>query len=296
MQDRVDNLIKEALAPVYEPGKELNQSILCSAKRKEKNNMKTRNKLSFAAAVAICVLCVGSVSVYAAVQMIKGTTALDYGITTNSSNISEQTNINFDSTLVGEETPSVIEKISLQEGKDNTPWLSKEVLQRTEYIKVSDDSIHWSETSYVVEDTIYTFADYGTATKEAKMDHWFMKEYELVENVNYVESVCEEEGINTKELTASFKYGKGYFELTESKDMMLAQEESQEFVLITNEVTSSNTYIGAQGYEFTLVNDEVDGKPRSCVAICYENYTGSLTFYDMTDAEVCHVLDTIRVK
>ena len=96
--------------------------------------MKTRNKLSFAAAVAICVLCVGSVSVYAAVQMIKGTTALDYGITTNSSNISEQTNINFDRTLVGEETPSVIEKISLQEGKDNTPWLSKEVLQKTEYI------------------------------------------------------------------------------------------------------------------------------------------------------------------
>lgn len=295
MQNKMDKLIKESLMPMYEPDNKLNQSILCSVKRRRKNNMIRMKKIPFAAAVAVCVLCIGSGTVYAAVQLLRGTTAFEYGISTNT-NTEEKSDAMFDSTNVGDVKDSQTEILLEQEGDSKTAWLSKEVQQVTEYVKESDDTVNWTEKSYLVDKTIYTFADYNTAVKEAGMDKWFLQEFQLMENVTYAESVCEEEGMNIREISAVFEYGKGHFELSESKDLNLGEEDLGAYMLITNEITDSQKYMSALGYEFTIGEDVIDGVNRFSVAISYENYTGSLVFYNMTEDEMYQVLDEVQIK
>ena len=295
MQNKMDKLIKESLMPMYEPDNKLNQSILCSVKRRRKNNMIRMKKIPFAAAVAVCVLCIGSGTVYAAVQLLRGTTAFEYGISTNT-NTDEKSDAMFDSTNVGDVKDSQTEILLEQEGDSKTAWLSKEVQQVTEYVKESDDTVNWTEKSYLVDKTIYTFADYNTAVKEAGMDKWFLQEFQLMENVTYAESVCEEEGMNIREISAVFEYGKGHFELSESKDLNLGEEDLGAYMLITNEITDSQKYMSALGYEFTIGEDVIDGVNRFSVAISYENYTGSLVFYNMTEDEMYQVLDEVQIK
>ena len=295
MQNKMDKLIKESLMPMYEPDNKLNQSILCSVKRRRKNNMIRMKKIPFAAAVAVCVLCIGSGTVYAAVQLLRGTTAFEYGISTNT-NTEEKSDAMFDSTNVGDVKDSQTEILLEQEGDSKTAWLSKEVQQVTEYVKESDDTVNWTEKSYLVDKTIYTFADYNTAVKEAGMDKWFLQEFQLMENVTYAESVCEEEGMNIREISAVLEYGKGHFELSESKDLNLGEEDLGAYMLITNEITDSQKYMSALGYEFTIGEDVIDGVNRFSVAISYENYTGSLVFYNMTEDEMYQVLDEVQIK
>lgn len=294
MNDKMENLIKESLTPMHEPDDILNQAILCSAKRKGRNNMMKMKKLPFVAAIAVCALCVASGTVYAAVHFLRDTTAFQHGITANV-DISESQDTMFESMNVGDIKDSESKILSEENGDSETPWLSKEVQQVTEYLKVSDDSVNWTDSRYIVDKTIYSFADYATAAKVAEMDNWFTSEYELVENVDYVESVSED-AMHVREITAMFKCGEGYFELAESKDLLLAEDDSNGYVLITNEVTDSKKYLSAQGHEFTIVDDVVDGVKRSNVAISYKNYTGSLSFYHMTDEAVERVLDEIQIK
>ena len=294
MNENMDKYIKEALTSMYEPDKKLNQSILCSARWKGKNNMTRIKKLPFAATIAICVFCIGTGTVYAAVHLLKETTPFEYGITTTK-DINETQNTMFDVEKVGDIKDSKVESVSKETGNKETIWLSKEVQQVTEYMKISDDSVNWTDSSYIVDKTIYTFADYVTAAKEADMDNWLIKDYELMRNVDYVESKSEDI-MHVREISATFKCGEGYFELVESKDLKLAEDDSIESILITNEVTDSEKYMSAQGHEFTIVDDVLDGTKRSCVSINYKNYSGTLSFYNMLDTEIYQVLDDIQIK
>jgi len=65
MEKEFDELVKRALSPKDEPDFWLNQNILNRTKE-QKTMMKSKKKLSVAVLVAILVLCLGSVTVYAA--------------------------------------------------------------------------------------------------------------------------------------------------------------------------------------------------------------------------------------
>lgn len=306
MQDKMDKLIKEALIPIDEPDIRLNQKILCSLEKKGRNNMKKNRRMPAAAVIIVCLLCIGSGTVYAAAKLLREMQVFDYGMVTKETAVSEEMEADNkignadDSGLsvhnTGEIKESVTHNIVTEEGTAETPWLSKEVQEVTEYLKESDDAVNWKEDSYLVQKTIYTFADYGTAVEVAGMDNWLSEDFEETESVIYTESVCESEEMNIREITAAFRYGAGYFEVTESKDMNILETEEFTYMLLTGETSDSWEYTNAYGDHFTITSDENEGKKRFNTVITYENYTGYVSFYDMPRETVCRILDTVAVK
>lgn len=306
MQDKMDKLIKEALIPIDEPDIRLNQKILCSLEKKGRNDMKKNRRMPAAAVIIVCLLCIGSGTVYAAAKLLREMQVFDYGMVTKEAAISEEPGADNiignaeDSGLsihnTGEIKESANHSISTEKGTEETPWLSKEIQEVTEYLKESDDAVNWKEGSYLVQKTVYTFADYDTAVEVAGMDNWLSEDFEETEHVIYTESVCESEGMNIREIMAVFRYGAGYFEVSESKDMNILETEEFTYMLLTGETSASWEYTNPYGHHFTITSDTDDGKERFHTAISYENYTGYLSFYDMPREAVYQILDAVTIK
>lgn len=311
MKDNIDELLKLALLPTIKPDDKLNETIFNHQNLRRKNNMSIFQKIPKAAAVAACVLCLGSVSVFAANTALKNTTAFRHGITTDSNmkvtddgtevtspNVKDDEFPTFDATSMENTKEATVDDISVENGTADTPWLSKKVQSVTEYNKTSDDAINWEDYTYIVTKTTYTFADYAGAVTEAEMDNWFSKEYEALKNVTYVESLCESEELNDRTIEGTFKFGSGTFELSESKSLNNEgeAEDVDSFTLITNETSNERTYTNENGYTFNLADDESNGETRTNVVIAYKNYTGHISFYNMTEDEIYHVLDTVQIN
>ncbi len=299
MKDKMDGLLKKALLPTLEPDTSLNQEICNYQNTRRKTNMSKLKKLPAAAAIAVCVLCAGSVTVFAGNHFLKNMHAFQFGVSTNDNQdaVSEEES-EFDATAMKEQPEDKIEDISVESGTAGTAWLSKKVQKVTQHVQTSDDRVNWEDYAYDVIYTTYEYADYNTAVKDKGMDNWLSESYQNIGNVQYVESVAESEDSNEHSTGGTFMYGSGTFELSESVTMDMEGNplEIDSYTVITNETFNERTYTNKKGYTFTLADDETDGNKKTTVAITYGNYSGTLTFHGMTEEEIYHVLDTLQLK
>lgn len=299
MKDKMDGLLKKALLPTLKPDASLNQEIYNYQNTRRNTNMRKFKKLPTAAAIAVCVLCVGSVTVFAGNHILKNMHAFQYGVSTddNQDTVSEEES-KFDATAMKELPEDKAEDISVERGTADTAWLSKKVQKVTQYVQTSDDAVNWEDYAYDVINTTYEYEDYQTAVKDTGLDNWLSEEYQNIGNVQYVESTAESEDSNSQSIGGTFAYGSGTFELSEErqKDMQGNPLEIDSYSVITNETSNERTYTNKAGYAFTLVDDEMDGEMRTTAAVTYGNYSGSLVFHGMTQEEIHHVLDTLQLK
>ena len=299
MKDEMDELLKKALLPTLEPDTSLNQEICNYRNIRRNTNMSRFKKLPTAAAIAVCVLFVGSVTVFAGNHFLKNMHAFQYGVSTNDNqNTVSEEESKFDATAMKEQPEDKAEDLSVESGTANTAWLSKTVQKVTQHVQASDDAVNWEDYAYDVIKTTYEYEDYQTAVKDTGLDNWLSEEYQNIGNIQYVESTAESEDSNNQSIGGTFAYGSGTFELSEEsqKDMEGNPLEIDSYSVITNETSNERTYTNKAGYAFTLVNDETDGEMRTTVAVTYGNYSGSLVFHGMTEEEIYHVLDTLQLK
>ena len=66
--NNMDELLKKALTPYFEPGDKLNGKIYEAKKSGKVVNMKNHRKMIKAAVIVVCILCAGTASVYAAIN------------------------------------------------------------------------------------------------------------------------------------------------------------------------------------------------------------------------------------
>ena len=299
MKDKMDGLLKKALLPTLEPDASLNQAIYNYRNIRRNTDMRKFNKMPTAAAIAICVLCIGSVTAVAASHFLKEMHTFQYGVSTNAGEeaVSDK-EPKFDASTMKEQPEDIVEDVSAEKGTADTAWISKKVQKVTQHNQASDDAVHWEDYSYVVTQTTYEYKDYYTAVEDQGVDNWLSEDYQTIGNVQYMESVAESEDSKEQSVEGTFVYGSGSFELSESITMDLKGNplEIDSYTIITNEVSNERTYTNKGGYTLTLVDDEADGEIRTTVAVTYQNYSGSLVFRGMTEEEVHHVLDSLQLK
>lgn len=299
MKDKMDGLLKKALLPMLEPDASLNQKIYNYQNTRRNTDMRKFKKLPAAAAIAICVLCIGSVTAFAANHFLKEMHTFQYGLSTNTSEeaVSEK-EPKFDASTMKEQPEDTVEDIFAEKGTAETAWLSKKVQKVTQHNQTSDDAVNWEDYSFVVTETTYEYEDYHTAVEDKGVDNWLSEDYQSIGNVQYKESVAESEDSKEQSVGGVFAYGSGRFGLSETITMDMEDNplEIDSYTMIMDKVSNERTYTNKEGYTFTLVDDEADGEIRTTVAVTYKNYSGSLIFYGMTEEEIHHVLDTLQMK
>lgn len=299
MKDKMDGLLKKALLPMLEPDASLNQKIYNYQNTRRNTDMRKFKKLPAAAAIVICVLCIGSVTAFAANHFLKEMHTFQYGLSTNTSEeaVSEK-EPKFDASTMKEQPEDTVEDIFAEKGTAETAWLSKKVQKVTQHNQTSDDAVNWEDYSFVVTETTYEYEDYHTAVEDKGVDNWLSEDYQSIGNVQYKESVAESEDSKEQSVGGVFAYGSGSFGLSETITMDMEDNplEIDSYTMIMDKVSNERTYTNKEGYTFTLVDDEADGEIRTTVAVTYKNYSGSLIFYGMTEKEIHHVLDTLQMK
>ncbi|MGN0394938.1 MAG: hypothetical protein ACI4EF_06210, partial [Coprococcus sp.] len=118
MKDDMDILLENALKPDFEPDKELNEKILGSIGHRKSS--KTFKVLRAAAAI-VAIICVSSIGVYAASQIIRKVFVTDHSISVGNPDYL------YDDEMNSMEEEVTIENIGHEEGADNVNWITKDV-------------------------------------------------------------------------------------------------------------------------------------------------------------------------
>lgn len=272
VRDKIDILIEKSLETDYEPGNELNEKILESARHRKKRGI--IYKLPRVAAIVLAITCMGSIGVYAAGPIIKKIFTTDHSISTGNPDYVD------DDAIASPEDEVSTENLGYEEGDENVNWLTKNVQVVNGYAR----------------NTYYTYRDYETALKDAKLDNWFTESYENDGDVTYV--VTETEDFLEYSIDASFSYGNGRFFVCED---VLTGNIAEDFAYSVRLENTNNErdYTSASGETFTLVDQITkDGTAEvttTFVMIVYDDYRGYISFENLTDEEIHKILDTVKV-
>ncbi len=273
MEDRIDILIEKSLQFDFEPDKEVNERILGGANHRRKNGV----LFSFprVAVAAIAIICMGSVGVYAATNIIKKVFITDHSISVGNSEYVD------DAAIALQEKDVKTENVGHEEGGENVKWISKDVQVVNGY----------------ATNTYYVYKDYKTALQDAELDNWFGTSYENTENVIYV--VTETEDTVDRCLNADFSYGEGSFHVCEEIMTGNIAEDVACSIKLEN-TNNKRDYTSASGQVFTLVDqitaDGAEQKTMTFVMVAYDDYFGYIAFENLKDEEIHKVLDTVEIQ
>lgn len=271
-KDNMDILLENALRPNLEPSKEINEKILGSIGHRRSNNMMF--KLARVAAVIIAIICVGSIGVYAASQVIKKGFTTEHSISVGNPDYVD------DAAIASPGDAVTIENVGHEEGDDSVNWITKDV----------------QVVNGCATNTYYGYKDYETALLDSELANWFNTSYENPENVIYV--VTETEDIVERAIDATFLYGEGSFSLHESIMTGNISGDAAYSIQLQN-TNNKRNYTSKSGLEFTLVdeitNDGVGEEITTFVMIAYDDYSGYISFHNLNDDEIHMILDTVNI-
>lgn len=274
-----EGLLGKALRPVYEPSEELNQKILAGEKKSEgniyMNGLRKWYVLPKAAAIALAVVCVGSVGVYAAVKALKKPVVTDHAISVGNEDYID------DDAISRTEEPVTTNILATEAGNEDTAWIFKSVSEVNGYTTTS-----------------YTYDSYTAALKDAGMGIKFTKEYELSSDGAYF-STTEGDGYSTKCISATFIYNEGCFSVNQDISSGNIAEDAAYSIKLQN-TSNEREYSSTSGTEYYLV-DEIAAENNEDVVTTYvmlstDNTNGYISFKGLSEDEMHEVLDTVLVE
>lgn len=287
----LDSLLKQSLTPDKQADAGLDAAILeelsdssFAEKRQPKRYERRWSKglVAKVAAVVLAVLVVGAGTTYAAGRIL-GNVA--------------------------------VRETRLAVGKDAETWVAKEystpapeVFSGIEIVEKvpGGPGDHWVEKEEILFDGSrifnYTYSDYHTAVSDAGFPNVFTTILGTQKSVTYQTTMYELSGEEPFEggtmLYVRCDYGFGSYQLEQMHRDGGEGPEAVGVVGFSIPMTHSGnvrTYVSANGTEFTLVDDVVQGAvlKKTVVMIDCEKMIGSLTLEGLTEEEIHQVLDTL---
>lgn len=325
MKDKLDTLLENAYKEKFEPGKDLNDSILNGNSNNDKKiisydtNIKSRDefmKKSFmdsftkVAVVAFCIVSIGGIGYWASSN---GSSFVGKKSTKEGSTVVETTS------EIAETQPLIEEKeteeefpmydeneraeweelnkkydfsniITAKKGTNKDGWISRE-------LDVSEDGY---------ANVRYYYDSYQEAVEASGLGNIFTKEYKRVDEDHilcYTDIISLEgtQELLERSIYTRFEYNKGLVFLTEdynnrhTKDLKYTD-------IILKKPKNERIYTSKNGYEFTLKdggNTDDDGNAVDCTrtVIMSENrkYVITLEFRELSEEEIREVLDTVII-
>ena len=272
MKDRIDILIEKSLQLDFEPDKGVNEKILEGVKQRRKNGGLVN--LPKVAAIVLAIICMGSIGVYAASNIIKKVFVTDHSISVGNPEYVD------DAAIASKEEDVTTENIAHEEGDENVKWIIKDVQVVNGY----------------ATNTYYAYKDYETALQDAKLHNWFNTSYEGADNATYV--VTETEDTVDRCIDASFLYGEGRFFVCEQVMTGNIAADVAHSIKLEN-TNNERDYTSASGQVFTLVDqitdDGTEKRTTTFVMVAYDDYYGYIAFEDLDDEEIHKILDTVEI-
>lgn len=288
MKDKLDELLKDSLAPNMAPSEELNDKILGSMQDNEQNivkmpKRKKRNLMKVAVAFLAITIAMPA-AVYAAEQFIEIRNAYISKDSVSMGNMEY---------MVEETSEPEQEPVRKSKGKvmgtAEDKWISKE------------------ETRVgSIKGVTYEYADYKTALEESGLENWFTTEYEAYYEEDYGGNVVYYEAkasfFKVHNISVALKYKDGYFKVTEMKFEGSVAEDYL-FSVPIDEMENPREYVNKAGAGFALVDNRKTVESEkgtieeesTIVIIRYGMYCGSLEFYDLSEKEIHQILDTLTI-
>lgn len=291
MKDKLDELLKDSLAPNMAPSEELNDKILGSMQDNEQNivkmpKRKKRNLMKVAVAFLAITIAMPA-AVYAAEQFIEIRNAYISKDSVSMGNIE----------YIPEETQEPEnEPVEKSKGK------SKKVMGTAEDKWISKEETRVGS----IKGVTYEYADYKTALEESGLENWFTTEYEAYYEEDYGGNVVYKEAkasfFKAHNISVALKYKDGYFKVTEMKFEGSVAEDYL-FSVPIDEMENPREYVNKAGAGFALVDNRKTVESEkgtieeesTIVIIRYGMYCGSLEFYDLSEKEIHQILDTLTI-
>lgn len=272
MNDKMDELLKQALKPDVEPGADLNEKIL-NGKRIE--TMKAKRAIPAAAVAAIAALALCPIGVYAGSKLLnKDTTVTDHAISVGNPDYID------DEAIAQDEEPVNSEILDEQLPGENDKWTSmtEKLLNGT------------------IKNTIYKYDNFEYMLEDAEADNWFTVDYEMAYDATLTIVDMGEQYVPEKHLDAGFIYNGKTFHISMSEDTENNASDMAYSVKV-GQTGNARTITNSAGIEFDLVDDVAGDEVFNTYTIIHtKEYYGDICFTDMTDEEIAEILDTVDVE
>lgn len=281
-----DSLLRNSLRPGIEPDEELNKTTINRILEMQDDisegksigviqfrKHRTTYLLPKVAAAVIAFALVFTSGVYAANYLLRKVIVTDHGIS-----VGNEENIDDEELSKPYEPVSEEEKNEYEPG-ENDKWLSKkEVLTSGTYLN-----------------TFYTYPDYGTMVSDTRFDNIF-KGFEL-ESKDATYTVTESnDSFKQYSIDVNFNYGEGEFHLYQDVLEGNIAEDAVNSIPISS-LNNERNYTSKSGLEFTLVDGtNIDNKKETTTMISYNEYSGYISFKDLSDDEIHEILDHVVIE
>ena len=175
---------------------------------------------------------------------------------------------------------------------------------------VTDHAISVGNTEYVIDEAIATmdinepqspgystvdqeYDTYAEAVEATGLGYHFHTEYEVKYKV--YTSVTTGPDIVYRDLNTTLLYNDGEFDVSYSVAEGNIAEDAAYSVRLEN-TSNRRDYVTAYGAEFSLVDETKNGMTKTYVLVCYDNVTGYLAFYNLSDDEIHEVLESLEIN
>ncbi|MBO7452824.1 MAG: hypothetical protein J6U54_21035 [Clostridiales bacterium] len=254
--DRFDAMMREAIGPSVSPSEELNNKIVYEAAKMKIGEGNTAKRSHARLGIVPIVLIV----------LLVASVGVSAGV------------------IVGKKIYSngfVITEHAVSSG--NESYVIDEAIANTDIEETADPKYTTEDESFDSYEELLDKADYGIR---------FTEEYPLLHTANY--SVTKGPDIVFFDSNASFRYARGKFEVFISvAEGNIADDAA--FSIAMHSTSNTREYQASTGQNYTLVDDTFEDKVKTYVIIEFGNMDGYLTFTDLTDDDIHHVLDTVIV-
>ncbi|MCR5148774.1 MAG: hypothetical protein K6C35_07370 [Eubacterium sp.] len=273
-KDSFDIMLENALIPDIVPPLELEREIILRSK-KNKTWFKGFTK---AAIIIISITAIGSAGVYAASKLGKNkdVQVIDHGIAVGNSEY-----INEDA--LTEENKPVSEEIKEHtEGNENVKWRKKNVIE--------------TGGSYI--NTMYYYDSYTDALTDAGFVNWFKMDY-TGHDITYSITEGKYDDLRIESVSSFFNYKNGCFYIYQ-EIVKSGFADDAAYVLQLKNTNNKREYVSSEKETYTLVDEikkeDNEESVMTYVMINYDEYSGYISFKDLSEDEIHEVLDSIELK
>ena len=254
--DRFDAMMREAIGPSVSPSEELNNKIIYEAAKMKIGEGNTAKRSHARLGIVPIVLIV----------LLVASVGVSAGV------------------IVGKKIYSngfVITEHAVSSG--NESYVIDEAIANID-IEESASPAYSTEEEY--------FDSYDELLEKTDLGLEFSEEYPLITPASC--AVTTGPDVVFYDTHASFRYGRGKFESNVSfAEGNIAEDAA--YSIAMHSTSNTREYEASTGQNYTLVDDTYEDKVKTYVIIEFGDIDGYLTFTDLTEDDIHHILDTIVI-